>query len=134
MTGDDLATAAETLIGARFRLHGRDSAAGLDCIGVLSAALALCGQENVLPNGYRLRSLAEAAPDGFAVKLGFTPQTGETRPGDILMLRPGPAQVHLAIAGHAGNFVHAHAGLGRVVAAPGPLPWPVIRQWRVDLA
>jgi cell wall-associated NlpC family hydrolase len=130
MTGDELAAAAETLIGARFRLHGRDPATGLDCIGVLAAALARCDREYALPNGYPLRSLVQADPQEFAMKLGFIAQSGGVLPGDVHLLQPGPAQVHLAIAAPGGRFIHAHAGLGRVVGTPGPLPWPVIRRWR----
>ena len=50
--------------------------------------------------------------------------------GDVLLLRPGPAQVHLAIVG-AGGLIHAHAGLGRIVLTPPPLPWPIERHWRL---
>jgi hypothetical protein len=32
---------------------------------------------------------------------------------------------------HADNgWVHAHAGLRRVVHMPGPSPWPIIALWR----
>lgn len=51
-------------------------------------------------------------------------------PGDVLLVRPGPAQVHLLVCARDGRFVHAHAGLRRVVAMPGPHGWPVLRHWR----
>ena len=38
--GPALASAAEALVGARFRLHGRDPATGLAGLCVLAAALA----------------------------------------------------------------------------------------------
>ena len=61
MTGADLARAAEALIGAPFRLHGRNAATGLDCIGVVTAAFVACGRETgSLPAyGLRNRSIAE---------------------------------------------------------------------------
>jgi hypothetical protein len=56
MTGDELAAQARALVGAPFRLHGRDPETGLDCLGVLAAALAACGISARLPNGYVLRN------------------------------------------------------------------------------
>jgi hypothetical protein len=50
--------------------------------------------------------------------------------GDVVLARVSPVQAHLLVAAPDG-FVHAHAGLGRVTFLPGPLPWPVAREWRV---
>ena len=38
-----LARAAAGCLGVRFRLHGRDPATGLDCLGLLGAALVATG-------------------------------------------------------------------------------------------
>ena len=67
MTGEDLARAALGLKGAPFRLHGRDPATGLDCIGLFAVAMARAGRPVALPNGYALRvqgvtTLTEDAP------------------------------------------------------------------------
>ncbi len=35
----DLAAAALNLIGTPFRLHGRDPATGLDCVGLVAEAM-----------------------------------------------------------------------------------------------
>ena len=51
--------------------------------------------------------------------------------GDVLLLDVGPSQLHLAIVGVDGGIVHAHAGLRRVVLTPYPLPWPIVRHWRL---
>ena len=56
MSGAALAAAAESLVGTRFRLHGRDPDTGLDCVGLLAASLAAIGRAAPLPNGYRLRA------------------------------------------------------------------------------
>ena len=53
-------------------------------------------------------------------------------PGDLLLVRPGPAQVHLLVVGPSGDLIHAHAGLGRVVATPPPCPWSTLRHWRLQ--
>jgi hypothetical protein len=49
--------------------------------------------------------------------------------GDVMMLEVASDQVHLAVRTDAG-FVHAHAGIGRVVETPGMPEWPVIGAYR----
>ena len=131
MTGAELAVAAEALVGAPFRLHGRDAATGLDCVGVVVAALRAHADRVVEPQGYGLRNRSVAPLLDLAEANGLVEAQGATGPGDILLVRPGPGQHHLLIATRAG-FIHAHAGLRRVVAQPGPLPWPVQRRWRIE--
>ncbi|HEY6815218.1 MAG TPA: NlpC/P60 family protein [Croceibacterium sp.] len=126
-----LAAAAERLIGTPFRLHGRDPARGLDCVGLVAAALAEAGRPVRAPTGYWLR---QSRLDGLldaATHAGLGAAAGAVTPGDVLLVRPGPAQHHLVVAGMAGGFVHAHAGLGRVVLTPAPLAWPIVRHWRL---
>ncbi|MCZ8173188.1 MAG: hypothetical protein O9272_15745 [Brevundimonas sp.] len=128
MTGIELARAAEALLGRPWRLHGRDPATGLDCIGVLGAAL---GPTARLPTGYplRLRQLGAWLPDPAA--LGFAPAGDPVQPGDVVLIRVGPAQHHLAIAGHPDGWVHAHAGLRRVVHQADPPPGSWLGHWRL---
>jgi hypothetical protein len=129
--GWHLAAAAEALVGVRFRLHGRDPAHGLDCIGVLAAALAAIGRPAPLPNAYALRSHRLPPLGALATACGFAETRASRRPGDVLMLRIGPCQHHLLVAARDGGFVHAHAGLARVVVMPGPPGWPVLHRWRL---
>ncbi len=133
MTAADLAREAAGLAGVPFRLHGRSPQIGLDCIGLLVAACQAAGRPIALPNGYRLRS--HALPDlrAIAREAGFTSITGEPLAGDVVMYRVNPCQHHLAIALDGNRLVHAHAGLGRIVIMPGPLPWPVAGHWRLAL-
>ncbi|HTM95133.1 MAG TPA: peptidoglycan endopeptidase [Croceibacterium sp.] len=126
MTGRDVALAAQALVGTRFRLHGRDPATGLDCVGLVSAALGASA-----PAGYRLRNSNIAAGLAWAPAAGLVEATGTIEPGDVMLVRSGPAQHHLLVAGPSGDFIHAHAGLRRVVVTPGPLSWPVERHWRL---
>ena len=131
MSGPRLATAALTLVGTRFRLHGRDPAHGLDCIGLLHAAMARIEQSIVLPQGYSLRL---ARLDGWLpdpAQLGFVAATGSLCPGDVLLFAPGPAQFHLAIAAPPRGYVHAHAALRRVVLTPERPAGPVLHRWRL---
>ena len=131
MTPARLAREAGALLGTRFRLHGRDPATGIDCIGLLVAALARGGHQIIVPTGYplRLRELAPWLPDPEAC--GFAPAREPFRGGDVVMLQPGPAQFHLAIADRGLGWVHAHAGLRRVVREAVLPSGTVIAHWRL---
>lgn len=130
MIGAEIARAAEARIGVPFRLHGRDEKTGLDCIGLLEAVLRDIGRPVSLPCNYRLRNLSLPPLGDLAERCGLHPVVEGVCPGDVLFLRPAAAQLHLAIAATNGGFVHAHAGLGRVVLTPPPLAWPTLYQWR----
>ena len=112
------------LVGAPFRLHGRDTATGLDCVGV--AALVFGVRE--VPRGYSVRTADGAGVADLIDQAGLTRVLRDARAGDLVLLKSGPAQCHLAVMTAAG-FVHADAGIGRVVETPGPPPWPVIAIW-----
>jgi cell wall-associated NlpC family hydrolase len=131
VSGARLAEAALALVGTRFRLHGRDPVHGLDCIGLLEAAMARIGKPITLPQGYGLRnaSLDRWLPQPEA--LGFVPASGPMRSGDVLLSAPGPAQYHLAIAAPPHGFAHAHAGLRRVVVSAQMPAGPILQHWRL---
>jgi hypothetical protein len=46
-----------------------------------------------------------------------------------MLLVPGSDQVHLAVRTGEG-FVHAHAGIRRVVETPGIPEWPLVAVYR----
>lgn len=133
MTGDlagRFAQAAEALVGSPFRLHGRDPATGVDCVGLVLLSLQAVEISIAGAPAYTIRQIGAAIPETLIEKAGFVRAGGEVRPGDLLLTRPGPAQLHLLIAVRDQCAIHAHAGLGRVVATPMPLPWPIVRKWR----
>jgi len=132
--GEKLAKAARALVGARFRLHGRDPETGLDCIGVLATALASIGRMPTLPVAYTLRTCALPDLATFASACGLTPATGSLAAGDVLLVQVCACQFHLLIAVSRQSFVHAHAGLRRVVEERRIAPWPVAGHWRLDPA
>jgi hypothetical protein len=111
------------LVGAKFRLHGRDPANGLDCVGVVAQAT---GTE--APTGYALRGGDAAAVSALIERAGLV-RVSEAAPGDVMLMRAGPAQLHLANRTGRG-FVHADAALRRVVERPGAPEWEVIGLWR----
>lgn len=116
-------SAARRLLGSRFRLHGRDPETGLDCVGLVAAATGA-----LAPSGYALRSAnAEIVAAGLEA-VGLVRATDE-RPGDVVLMRVGPAQLHLGIRTRAG-LIHADAGLRRVVERPGTIEWEVVGSWR----
>lgn len=127
-----LARAAAELVGAPFRLHGRDAATGLDCVGLCCAALGMVGKATHVPAFYGLRNTSPGDFATCASRAGLVPVHGPELPGDILLVKMSPIQFHLMIAAEGGSFVHAHAGLRRVVRSPGPNIFPVVAHWRAN--
>lgn len=132
MTGPGrvVVTAARAMIGAPFRMHGRNPAHGVDCVGVICVAFAGAGVRIDAPTGYRLASgrfdQFERAALGAGLMVG-----AEVRTGDAVLCRIDARQWHLGIASGDG-LIHADAGMGRVVERPGAIPWPVVRCWRIE--
>lgn len=122
--GEDIVVAARALLGIRFRPQGRSAGTGLDCVGLVAAAL---GRDEV-PRDYDLRGGSLARLGAELVRAGLRRAAG-AEPGDVLVMRPGPAQLHLGIF-TGGGLVHGDAGLRRVVERPGCPPWPVLQIWR----
>ena len=131
--GDRIAAEALALLGTKFRLHGRDEQTGLDCIGLVKLALerARGGYAAAAPLGYALRNSEIAQHLSVADRAGLEPATGAVGSGDILLTAPGPAQHHLLIAAGGNQFVHAHAGLRKVVLQRGN-NHPILRHWRAQ--
>ena len=126
------AAAAEALVGTPFRFRGRDRKTGLDCVGVVLAALADIGRKPAVLNGYAMRQTHPDRHIDVALACGFELFEGtELEPGDLLLVNPGPAQVHLLVFAGTRGFIHAHAGLGRVVRTPAPCPWSIAIIWRL---
>lgn len=114
---------ARALIGVRFRAQGRDPAIGLDCIGLAAIAYRL----RDVPRDYALRG---GDPDVLAEALawyGFE-RAERARPGALIVARPAARQLHLMVRTAVG-FVHADAGIGRVLERPGDSPWQLMGVW-----
>ena len=120
---EEVVATARALIGARFRPQGR-SPAGLDCVGLVAAAL---GAEGV-PRDYALRGGSPARLDEELAKAGLG-RADSARAGDVLVMKAGAAQLHLGIFTGAG-LIHGDVGLRRVVERPGAIPWPILSIWR----
>ena len=122
---DSIVANARALIGTPFRLHGRDAATGLDCVGLVALAY---GRTDGIPTGYSLRGGNADTFTSMIGILGLARRRGPLRPGDVLLMRAGPVQFHLGLwTGE--SLIHADATLRRVVELPRPLPWPVIGAW-----
>jgi len=132
-SGAALAAAARQLVGSPFRLHGRDPQTGLDCVGLFTAAMAAIGRKVHVPPCYGLRntSLFQAAP--LARLAGLKETSGPVEAGHVLLVRLSALQAHLMIAANRDLYVHAHAGLRRVVAMTpdGMQPFSVVHHWHL---
>jgi cell wall-associated NlpC family hydrolase len=122
--GQEIARRALSLVGVRFRAQGRVPEHGLDCVGLVAAAV---GADRARAD-YRIRGglIEELAAE--LARAGLEPVEAAAV-GDVLVMRAGPEQLHLGVVTPAG-FVHADARLRRVVERPGAPPWPVLQVWR----
>ena len=115
---------ARALIGVPFRLHGRDPASGIDCVGLIGIAL---DRREVAPTGYALRG---GSAESWAAMMDAVARRRRVPPkaDDVLLFEAGPVQFHLGIwTGE--SLIHADARLRRVVETPGPPRWPVVGAW-----
>lgn len=110
--------AAHAMIGARFRLHGRDADSGLDCVGVIVAAYAAVGVRIAAPDDYPLRGWSATRASAWLDRCG---QRGALFPGGVVLIAQPAAQIHLGLWS-GDSVIHAHAGLRRVVRTPWTLP------------
>jgi cell wall-associated NlpC family hydrolase len=121
---------ALSLIGTPFRLHGRDPATGLDCVGLVAAAYGV----RAVPERYRLCGPELAVAEAWLRACGAVPVRDGAAVGDIIVLDMGSGgrrQMHLVLHGPLG-VVHAHAGLRRVVLSPEP-GGVMLGRWRINL-
>jgi len=122
----DYAARARALVGVRFRPQGRGPE-GLDCVGVVLATFGIPLDEvrsDYALRGEHLHELREALA-GYFRKV---PKRA-LNSGDVMLLQAGKEQPHLAVRTDQG-FVHAHAGIRRVVETPGVPEWPLLGVYR----
>ena len=128
--GWQLAQAAEDFIGVPFRPGGRDPATGLDCLGLVLAALDRAGFAAPAISSGPWRRLSHSDTLALLPLHGFRPVQGQTTAGDLLIARTGPGQHHVLVHGRGAYAIHAHAGLRRVVRTTEPIGTPIAR-WRL---
>jgi lipoprotein Spr len=119
---------ARRLIGVRFRPQGRDPQYGLDCIGVVMMATRV--PKDRVRRDYCLYSNDADQVNREIDECGFiriAPAAAEA--GDVLVVRPGPAALHVVILTD-GGYLHADMRQRRVVEVPGAVPWPRLSAWR----
>ena len=115
---------ARGCLGARFRPQGRKLELGLDCVGVAAIAYARSA-----PGDYALRGGDPQAIAGMIGGGGLRPISPDrARAGDLLLIAASASQLHLAVLTGEG-FVHADAGLRRVVETPGRPSGTILGAW-----
>jgi murein DD-endopeptidase / murein LD-carboxypeptidase len=128
VNAETIAARAASQLGVPFRLHAALPGQALDCVGLTAYAAQLPG-----PFIYQLRGGFSDRISDYLCAHGFTAldSIGAVQTGDILLAQTAARQQHLMISAR-GGFIHAHAGLGRVVWMPRPAPWPILRAWRME--
>lgn len=119
----EIAARALALVGIRFRLHGRDPATGLDCIGLVAASTGVPAR-----TGYALRGGDPREIETVLRAAGFI-RVATAEPGDVVLSRPGPGQLHMGVSSATG-IIHADATLRRVVDRPGAPDGEILGIWR----
>lgn len=122
----DYAARARALVGVPFLAQGRGEG-GLDCVGVVVETFGI--QPETVRRNYRLRG--DHLPE-FTRCLDSEFRripNKQMRCGDLMLLAPRSDQLHLAVQTDRG-FVHAHAGIRRVVETPGTPDWPLLGVYR----
>jgi hypothetical protein len=117
---------ARGLVGTRFRPQGR-GAGGLDCVGLVLATFALAG--DAVRRNYSLKGDHEAELRHGLIVHFREIGVDKLREGDVMLMSVATDQLHLGVRTRAG-FVHAHAGIGRVVETPGFPEWPLLAAYR----
>ncbi|MEP2987665.1 MAG: peptidoglycan endopeptidase [Parasphingorhabdus sp.] len=127
-----LADEALLLCGTDFRLHGRDAETGLDCIGLAGLCISAADLQTMVPTGYSMRGGNVEVIIGVMEQAGFEKVCHQSKPldGDVLLVRVSPVQLHFMIRAY-GGYVHAHAGLRKIVLSPGSCPWPILEIFRI---
>lgn len=122
----DYAARARALAGTRFRLQGRGRE-GLDCVGVVLATFGL--PPEAFRGDYSLRGNDEGEARGCLAEQFLSVSLKQLREGDVMLMKVAKDQLHLGVRTSAG-FIHAHAGIGRVVETPGLPEWPLLGAYR----
>lgn len=129
--GQELADAAQALLGTSFKLHGRDPKRGIDCVGLVLCSLRIIGRHPVAPPAYALRNTGIEHLLPTISANGFAQSMDSQLPGDLIIVRPAVSQFHIAIAASDQHIIHAHAGLRRVVRSPQPADLSIVCRWRL---
>lgn len=128
----EIAERAKRQVGTPFRLHGRTALGALDCVGVVLIAIEPFLPPDRVALRYSLKGEQLDRARSFLKTANFDEIADIRRfeAGDLVIARPGPLQLHFAVCAD-GGWIHADAGLGRVVFRPGALPWPIVGAWRL---
>lgn len=123
---DDVVARARRCLGVRFRAQGRSIDHGLDCVGVAAFAY-----DREVPRNYALRGGDPTEIAAMIEAAGLRPIDREMADaGDLLLIAASYWQLHLVILTGQG-FVHADAGLRRVVETPGRPRDTMLAAWEL---
>lgn len=120
-----LVAVARSYLGTPFH-HGGANEHGVDCAGLLLAALRDLGWTDWQPASYgrhiqpnaltaALNRFCDRVDLNCPITLYNTEGAAMMEAGDLLLFAVGGQPQHLAIANGEGGMIHCHEGVGRVV-------------------
>lgn len=113
MTGQRIADAAQSFVGAPFAHQGRDPATGLDCAGLALCSAWAAGIEVEDFGVYGRMPVPDTVVQQVASRC-MAVDYGERAPGDLLLFTQSKQPMHMAIW-DGECIVHAFEPRGRVV-------------------
>jgi murein DD-endopeptidase / murein LD-carboxypeptidase len=99
----------------------------LDCVGVAITVFRVPADR--VPRKYRMRGNSWLDLRAGLGEFFRRVPPAELRAGDLMVMRVSDDQLHLAVRTSLG-FVHAHAGVRRVVETPGSPEWALLGAYR----
>lgn len=111
--GEQIAAAAEAMVGIPFRHQGRNPKLGVDCVGVVLCSVWAAGCEvpdclgyGPIPNASMLMRELEGRADRVHMD--------DAMPGDVMLFQRHGSPTHFGIMVAGNHFVHAHQKTGSV--------------------
>lgn len=127
MSGLCYVARARRLVGTPFRPQGRAPGRALDCVGLVLSTyeIALVAA----PRNYRLKGKHFLLAQSCLLEHFARVAAPLRASGDLLLTQVSAEQIHFAIHGDR-TFIHADAGIGRIVEVPGDVPWAILGTYR----
>ena len=113
--GEQIAAAAEAMVGTPFRHQGRNPRSGVDCVGVVLCSVWSAGLDITDCIGYGPLPKSDVLLEELG-KRARRVHRDDAQPGDVLIFQyKADLPIHFAVLVGSEHMVHAHSSTGKVV-------------------